>query len=900
MRKLWKALWNRRRFENDLAGELQFHIEARAADLQHGGHSPTEAFRLARLEVGAVERYKEECRQARGLRWFDEFRGDLLYAVRGLGRNRVFAAIAIITLTLGIGANTTIFALVNSVMFKTVPVDEPEQLQAVYWTIQYGRPQFQRSSSGSSTRDGTLRVADMFAYPHFLRLREKLPRAVDLFGFSERDRLSVELRGHAQLARAIGTSWNYFRALGVSPYLGRTFLPEDEDPAALTPVAILSHQFWTRSFGGDRGVLGKALGVGEGKVVVIGVLPPGFHGLSPGDSIDVVLTLPAWHRMYRPKGLEDPRSWWVKMMARVEPSHPIAGVRSEIETRLIAMLRAENVPEAWDIPGIRLVSAARGLHWLRTQFEQPLRLLMLVAVLILLMAVINVGGLLLARSEARAAETGTRLSLGASRFRIARQHLTESLLLALLGLSGGLLLAWLLSSSLPALLAQRGEAPILDLRADPRFAAVTIAVTLAVALLFGLYPAWKSSRLELTAALKRSHGARTGRLPLGRALVGIQVGLSLLLLIGAAMFLRTVSNLRGLHMGFAAERLLVFITDPTLAGYRDARLPGYFDRAIEKLSATPEIQSVSISRHGLLTGGASSGYFFVQDSMRRMVRLDAHFHDITPGYFATVGIPLLAGRDMEAADRNRKQGAVLVNQKLARILRPQGESPVGLSLFRGEKGEEPAEIVGVVGDAKYDALRRDAPPTVYSSFFQRQQRQGSFTLKTTGDPHSVAASVRRVMAEVDPRVPIYDLRTQEEQISIAMERERILATLLTGFGSLALLLAAIGIYGVLSYSVTRRTSEIGVRLALGAVPATLRWMIIRESLLPVAIGLSMGVLAAWWFARLIKTLVFGVEGLDLFSVAAGVLVLATGAALAAFIPAHRASRVEPMTALRHE
>jgi predicted permease len=900
MRKIWAGLFKRSRFESDLACELQFHMEARAADLERSGHSAAEARRLARIELGAIEHYKEECRQARGLRWFDELKGDLSYALRGLRRNPVFAAVAILTLSLGIGANATIFALVNSVMFKTLPVEKPEQLQAIYWMLPEGRPEFASNASGASTRDGALRVADMFAYPSFVRLREQLSRGIDLFAFSERDRVTVEINGQAQLAHAVGTSWNYFRGLGISAYAGRTFQPDDEDPAALTPVAVLSHQFWMHSFGGDRSILGKSLNVADGRFIVVGVLPPGFHGLNPGESIDVLLPLPAWDRLYRQNSLNDSQRWWVKMMARVEPSYPVASFQSEMETRLVAMLRAEKVSHAWDVPGIRLVNAARGLHWLRKQFERPLRLLMLVAMLILLMAAVNVGGLLLARSEARVAETGTRLSLGASRLRIARQHFTESILLASLGLFGGLLLASLLSGTLPTLLAQRGEAPVIDITPDPRFLVVAVAMTLTVAALFGLFPAWKSSRLELTAALKRSHGARTGRLPLGRALVGVQVGLSLVLLICAAMFLRTVSNLRGLKIGFAPEHLLVFNADPTLAGYRDGRLISYFDRALEKLSSTPEISSVSVSRHGLLTGGATSGDIFVRDDTGRTFRLAAYFHNVTPGYFETIGIPLLAGRDMGRSDRRRPAQVALVNQKLARMLRSDGGSPVGQRLFQSENGEQPIDIIGVVGDAKYEGLRDDAPATIYRNFYDRPQRQGTFTVKTSGDPRSVAASVRRVMAEVDPRVPIYDLRTEEEQISIAMERERILAALLTGFGSLALVLAAVGIYGVLSYSVTRRTSEIGVRLALGAVPANLRSMIFRESLMPVAIGLLLGLLAASWFAGLIKTLVFGIEGLDLWSVTVAIAVLGVGASLAAFVPAHRASRVDPMTALRYE
>ncbi len=901
MRKTWQAIRNRLRFENEMAEEMRFHLEARAADLEAAGHSKTESLRRARLEMGPAEHYKEDCRQARGLRLLDEIRLDLLYALRGLGRNRVFAVVAIATLTLGIGANASIFALVNAVLMKTLPVDGPEQLQAVYWTLPQGRPTFHRNSSGSSSREGTLRVADMFAYPHFEKLRASLGARADLFAHTDAGRLNVTIHGQAQLARGLATSWNYFRALRVAPYMGRTFLPEDEESNSLAPAALLSHHYWSRAFGADAGILGQPLAIGDATAIVVGILPPNFHGLNPGDSMDVVLPVTAWDQMTRAKRKTDARTWWLQMMARVEPGSPVEQLRSEIETRLIGMLRAEPIPEAFDTPKIRLVDGARGLHWLRTHFEKPLRLVMFVALLILLMAAVNVSGLLLARSEARTTETGTRLALGASRLRVARQHLTESLLLALCGLAGGLLLAGLLRGALPSLLARRGEAPVLDLAPDAGFLIVAVLAALAVALLFGLYPAWKSSRLDLTGALKRAHGARTGRLPMGRVLVGAQVGLSLLLLISAAMFLRTVSNLRSLKLGFVPEHLLVFGADPTLAGYRDERVIAFFEQALLRLSAAPEVRSASLSRHGLLQGASSSTNFYYRDANGKLKALDeSYIHGVAPGYFETLGIPLLMGRDVRATDTSTSPKVVMVNQKLARLLRPDGGSPLGLSLFQNDKGESPHEITGVVGDAKYDAIRRDAPITVYAPFAQRSVRGGTFFVKTAGDPAANAATVRRVMSEVDPRVPIYDLRTQEEQVSLAMERELILAKLLAGFGSLALLLAAIGIYGVLSYSVTRRTSEIGIRLALGAAPGALRSMIVRESLLPVAAGIAGGLCAAWWFTRLLESFLFDVKPMDGWSIACAVAVLGVGAALAAWIPAQRASRVEPMTALRYE
>jgi predicted permease len=903
MRKIWQALWNRQRFETDLAEEMRFHLEARAAELERTGHSKAEAARLARIEFGAVEHHKEECRQARCLRWFDEIRLDLLYAFRALNANRAFASIAIATLALGIGANACIFTLLNAVLLKTLPVERPEELQAVYWALPRDHRAYAQDMSGSSTREGNLRVADMFAYPHFARLRSDLAPRADLFAHGGYGRLNVIVNGQAQLVRGAATSWNYFRGLQVSAYLGRTFLPEDEEPNAPASAVLLSYNFWSRAFGADKSILGQPLTIGDGKAVVVGILPPYFHGVNPGESVDLVIPLVfyAQIRIDGEKRLTDVRSWWVNMMARVQPDASVPQLRSEIETRLIAILRANPVREPYDAPKIRLVDASRGLHWLRTEFEKPLRLVMLVALLILLIAAVNVSGLLLARSEARATETAARLALGAGRFRIARQHLTESLLLAILGLAGGAVIARLLGGVLPSLLSRRGEIPVLDLAPDATFMAITAVATIMIALLVGIYPAWKGSQLDLTAALKRTHGARTGRLPMGRVLVAAQVGLSLVLLIAAAMFLRTVSNLRSLRLGFTPDHLLVFRADPPLAGYTNPRLTSYYDQALRKLSMIPGVRSVSLSQHGLVRGDASSTDFYHRDSSGQLKALgETYVHQVAPRYFETTGIPLLMGRDVRSTDTANSQRVALVNEKLARSLCPDGRSPIGLPIFTGEKYDQRVEIIGVVGDAKYDAIRREAPLTVYAPFAQREVRNGTFYVRTGGEPLAIAATVRRVMADVDSRVPIWDLRTQEEQISLAIERERILAKLLAGFGAVGLVLAAIGIYGILSYSVARRTSEMGIRLALGAAPAAVQRMILRESLLPVFVGVAAGLGGACWFTRLLEAFVFGVKPMDTWSVLSGVAVLVASAIIAAWIPAYRASRLAPLTALRYE
>ena len=902
MRKIWRAIWNRQRFEDDLADEMRFHVEARAADLERAGWDKAKALREARLELGAAEHHKEACRQARGLRWLDEFRLDLLYALRGLGRNKAFAAVAIATLALGIGANAAIFALVNSVLLKALPVPNPEQLQAVYWVLPGEKKTFHTNSSGRAMREGNVRVRNMFSYPHFERLRAELAPKADLFGHEGLGRINVTVHGQAQLARGLATSWNYFSALRVAPQLGRTFVPEDETAATPALVVLLSHAYWRNTFGGDRSILGREIGIGDQKATVVGILPPGFHGIDPGESMDVVMTLTAWDQISKAESRNDARRWWVKMMARLQPGTTAAQLREETETRLVNLLRAEPVREHYDAPKIRLIDGTRGLHWMRQEIEKPLQLVMLTALLILLMAAVNVGGLMLARSESRVAETSARLALGAGRLRVARQHLTESLVLALAGLAGGLFLAGVFGSALVSLLARGGQAPEFNLLPDARFAAIALAGTLVTAMVFGLYPAWRSSRLQLGPAMKRAGGARTGRLPMGKVLVATQVGLSLVLLIAAGGFLRTIWNLRSLTLGFTPDHLLVFSADPTQAGYRDQQVVDYYNRAQQSLSAAPGVRLASFSRYGFLQGGAQSTGFSIGDSKGGPPRDlgGVRVHSIAPGYFETVGVPLLAGRSVRNSDTQKAQRVILINQKLARLVRPDGGSPIGLTLIEGDRARTPYEIIGVTGDAKYNSLRDDVPLTVYRPFAQTNIRGATFFVKSSGDPLSMASTVRRVMSAVDSSVPIYDMCTQEEQISLAMERERSLAKLLAGFGVLALLLAAVGVYGVLSYSVTRRTSEIGVRLALGAQPAALRTMIVRESLPAVVVGGACGLYAAWWFTRLLESFLFGVKPMDEPSVAGAVAVLGLAAAFATLIPAYRASRVSPMSALRYE
>lgn len=632
-------------------------------------------------------------------------------------------------------------------------------------------------------------------------------------------------------------------------------------------------------------------------MTIAGVLPPGFHGLSPGETFDIAVPVSAPVAIASPKRLDNPRSWWLQMAART-PGQP-GRLRDEIEAKLQAYLAAEPVADGYVPPKIRVEDGARGVHWLRQEFEKPSRLIVAVGVMVLWMAALNVAALQLARGEARAKETSARLALGAGRYRLMRQHLTESLLLTLLGTLAGFALALALQGPLVAMLSRAGQARIVDLTPDWRFFGVAAAACLMVTLLVGLYPAWRSARTDLMATLRQTQ-ARP--LPLGRLLTAMQVAISLVLLVSAAMFLRTVRNLRALPMGFDASHQLIFTADASLAGLRGDALSSLYDRAQARLSALPGVQAAAYARQGVLQGGFSSTALYYRDAGGQVKSFsgESKVHSVSPGYFEAMSIPLLAGEQFTARDTAQSEPVAVVNQAFARQLRPDGGPVVGLTIYSDEDGKQPLRIIGVVGGAVYTSLAREAPATFYMPYRQRSPRQAFFVLKVNGDPLALASAARVAMREVDPRVPVYDLRTQEQQVSLALQRERSLAQLLTGFGALALTLALVGLYGVLTYSVTRRTPEIGIRMALGAAPAALRRMVLGESLVPVLVGIATGLVTLSWFSQLAAGLVYGVEPLDPWSIGAAVAVLLAGALVAAWLPAHRASRVSPVSALRYE
>jgi predicted permease len=891
------GLLRRNRLEGEMTDEMQTHLEMRAEHWREQGLSPEEAARRARVEFGGTDRYREECREARGLWLVDELRSDTRFAFRQMRRAPVFTAVAVTTLALAIGVNTAVFSLVEAVMLKSLPVKQPQELRELQWTAR--RTGFASTYDGSSREnDAHERVAWSFAFPVFTHLRDHTTTFSDLFCFSGTTRVSVRAGGGAALANGQLVSGGFFRGLGAEAALGRTLLPEDDRPNASEAVAVLGYAFWQRDFGGDPAVVGRTVHVNTEPVTVVGVMPPGFLGVSPGEAVDLMLPT-ALHRMLGEPNdaLENPGRWWLRVMGRLKPGIPSEEARVEAETLVRQAISGARPSQEYDLPRLTLNEGGRGIDTARWAFATSLRVMTAATGAILLVACANIAGLLLMRGAARQREITMRLALGAGRARLVRQLLTESTWLAAIGGGLGVLIAYALRQTLPH--ALRPGANPLELDMEPRvflFAFSTLA-SLLTGFACGLVPALRATGVGASLVLTRAvtgsvEGAR--RLWGGRTLVAFQVALSLVLLVAGGLFVRTMVNLRTQAMGFQAERVLVFQMDATLSGYKDERLNDFYQQVLDRIATLPGVRAVSCSQYGIPSQGARSDGALAVGEDGTAVEDGTFVHQVAPRYFETMGIPFRQGRDIAWMDRAETPRVAVVNEAFARKFF-KGVLPVG-RLFR--LGNEPIEVIGVVGDAKFEDLRATAPPTAYLPYRQNPQGAMTFAVKTAVDPTALVGSLRATLASLDRDVPVYAVRTQEEQIHLATRQASLFAHLVSSVAVLALLLACLGIYGTLAYSVARRTPEIGLRMALGADRAQVVQMVLRDSLTPVLAGVTVGLFAALAANRLLRSMLFGLEPSDPGTLAAAVMLLLSTALLAAWLPSHRASRVQPMAALR--
>ena len=908
IRTTWRALTRRLTWERELDEELSLHVEMRAVDLIGSGTPPADAQRQARLELGSRESYKEQTRAAFGLRWFDELWQDLLYAGRQLRRSPGVTAVAVLSLALGIGANTAIFTLIESAMWRPLPVRQPEQLRVLSWVSKPDRYGVHLFGDAWPTGDGHTRYGS-FPYPVYRELIEHNSVFESLFAVKEIGRITAVEGTNAEAVNCFLVSGEFYQGIGVVPAVGRAIGPEDDVRSTADTVAVISYDYWTRRFGRDPSVIGTKIVLNQVPATIVGVNPAYFTGIEPGTNPEIWAPLHVQPRIFPMRFaaggslIDDGKVWWLSLMGRAKAGVSDAQVQSFLDTTLQRKIDA-------DFPGMReqllprflAEPGARGLDYLPRHYGKPLLVLLALAGLVLLIACANVANLLLAQSAARQREISLRLALGAGRWRIVRQLLTEGVLLACLAGITGIVLGYWTRSGIPALLATSWRPSPFEAAFDPRVLLISIGITFATGILFSLAPAWQARRVEVNDALKDGSRATASlsRLRGGNLLVVVQVAVSLLLLVGAELFLKTLSNLRATPSGFNAERVLLFALDPPALRYPGDRTGGLFQRLQDRIGAIPGVRSATFSSIGMMARTRAI-LRVTPGGQETDAKESSLFNEVGSRFFETMGIPILRGRATDERDLPGALVAVVANREFGRYFFHE-DNPLGKTFINSNLGVTTTyQIVGICADTRYGELR-DAIKPIFYAYFPQDPHAGrvTFEVKMAGDEAGIIKQIRRAVGAIDADLAITDVRTQTEQIEDTLSQERLLASLAAAFGALALVLACIGIYGVMAYAVARRTSEIGIRVALGAEPRRVARMVLRETMLLAAAGLVIGVPAALFLSRFTQSFLYGLKPNDPSTLAAAVAMLTAAGALAGYLPARRAARVDPLTALRHE
>jgi predicted permease len=921
----------RKRMMEDLEQDIRDYIERETQDNIERGMSPEEARYAALRKFGNVTRVKEETREVWTLVWLERLWQDVHYGLRQLCRSPGFTAVALLSLALGIGANTAIFSLIDAVLFKLLPVQHPQQLALLTWTSKGFPDGVINSMSGNWDQDKSGRsTGTSFSYPSYEQIRDRndVFSSVTALAANESD-LNVGYKGQAGRADGQLVSGTFFSALGVQPVLGRALTPDD-DRIGASPAAVISYGYWQRRFGHDPGVVGQTITVNGTPFGIVGVSPPEFYGLQPGRAVEVWLPLhsqpqvePGWSPGGPPQGTPPVGSkfaarddWWVLIVGRVKPgvSEEQAKAASDVIFQQSLAAYVKRSAKAETVPQLELRPGSKGLEYLRNQFSKPLFILMAIVGMVLLIACANVANLLLARGTLRQREIAVRLAVGAGQGRIVRQLLTESVLLAVLGGALGLMLAFWSTHLLVAFMSSGREPLSLNVTPDPVVLGFTAAVALLTGILCGLSPALRRSQTDLTTALKESAGTLRGatqgqhglRWGLGKTLVVTQVSLSVLLLVDALLFVRTLTNLENVNAGFNRRNLLLFGIDATQDGYNGQRLADFYQQLAQRLESLPSVRSVSMSAQRLIGGGVSinglsiSGY--AASTGEKSSHLQTHVNRVGPRFFATMGIPLVLGRAIDEGDTAAAAKVAVVNEKFVHQFLG-GENPIGRRFgFGDQTSSADYGIVGVVGDAKYSDLRREVPATVYVPYGQNLDALGpmNFEVRTAGNPMDVLSAVRSAAQDMDRNLALYQVKTQMEGISDSLFQERLFARLTSFFGALAALLACVGIYGVMAFAVSRRTREIGIRMALGATRGGVTAMVLRETCVLVVVGMAIGIALALGTSRLISAWLYGLRSTDPLTMATAASLMVAVALLAGYIPSRRAAKVDPMVALRYE
>ena len=919
--QIWRDAFGRQQLERELDEELRAHIEFETQQRIDAGESPEAARTAALRELRSVAVVKEATRTSWTWSSLEGLAQDMRYAIRVLRRSPVFSAVVVLSLAIGIGANTAFFSLVDAMLLRKMPLKDADELVYLDWISGPNRLAAELTGTYSKDPASGLQVRTSFSEPVFKAFRSQSQTLSDVFAFFPLNAVTVSVDGQPDVIPGQLVSGNYFSALRVPIVIGRT-LTDDDDRQA-NPVALISHRYWQRRFNLDAGILGKNITVNGIPLTIIGVTAPGFAGTQGfGNPVDVSAPLGLEPQFMQPFGMRDrPWAWWLRVMARLKPGVSLEQVQAELTGQMNAAglealktepaeIRGERSGPI-DMPKLRVQSGSRGVTeglnnmgpngWRASQYLTPIAA---ISGILLLIVCLNVANLLLARTSVRQRETGVRLALGAGRRRVIQQMLMEAVVLSLVGGALGTIVAFWQKDVLVAFLPQTTMTAY-DLRIDPRVLLFTAGISIMTAALFGTAPALRATRESATA--KSSQRSLSGvHARLRTALLIAQVAMSLVLLVSAGLFIRTVRNLQNVDVGFNADNLLLFRVNPTVMKYDRTRSAALYQQLLQRTSAIPGVTHSSFSDYPLVLNSGSDTRIVLRgsDGGQRSVmtpRLRVHWN-----FFETMGIPIVAGRALTALDSERAPRVAVVNEQFAREHFAGGGNPVGehftarVVTSNTEFEEIDAEIVGVAKDVSIRIAREPVPPVMYVPDPQWFPAFATFALRTNGDPSTFIPAIREAAREVDSNVPLSNFRTQTEQIQQGFATERRFANAATFFGGIGVALACLGLFGLLSYSVEKSTPEIGLRMALGARPSDVVRLVMRQTLAVVFTGVALGAAASLALTPAVSAMLFRVNRYDLWTILIAILIMLAVAFLSAYLPARRAAAVDPSTALRCE
>ncbi|MEG9436835.1 ABC transporter permease [Edaphobacter sp. HDX4] len=898
-----RMLFRGSRFQEELNEEMRLHRELREQELLDLGQSPESARREANLRFGNVTSLGETSYQSWGWSWLESLFQDLRYGTRSMLRSPALTIVALLSLALGIGANTAIFSFIDTLMLRSLPVKDPSQLMF------FGK----EGEAGVTDRIGS---TTLYSYPFFREMQKRNGVFSDVAAiFSELNTVHGTIQGQdsMQPMRVQLVSGSYFPTLGVQAVQGRVLSEADDTIEGAHPILVVSYAWWKRALASDPAALNRKITLGKTTFDIVGIAPPEFFGTSVGEAPD--MWVPMSEMGFVPPAYDARKdNFWegMHLIGRLKP-----GVSQEQATSNVNVLYQQIIrsfPDA-DLDArnagylnhahVILTPMAKGLSSLRHRFSEPLKILMGITTLVLLIACANIANLLLARSTARARELAVRQALGAGRLRIVRQLLTESLVLALTGGLLGIGLSRIADRLLLRMISGGSDLVPLEVSINTNLLLFTFAVTVATAILFGIIPAFRSTRLELTDALKDGRGSSSkasSRSPLGKILIVSQIALSLVLMVGAILFIRSLVNLNNVDTGFNREGVLRLDIDSDVIGLKseDPRMIAMFQEIEQRVSALPGVKAASFASFLFSQGSWNTGIRVVGQNLDDRVNIK---HNVVGNeYFAAMQIPLLAGRTFGPQDTTTSHKVAVISERMAKDLFPSGVNPIGHHYYAGfdPKPDTEVEVIGIAKDVKFGDLQESPQYIDYIPNPQHPWGYGTLAVRYNGDFDATSRAVQQTIHSVNPRLPISHVGTLDEQVSSTLTNQRVVAQLSAFFGLLAVFLSCIGIYGLMSYTVGKRTNEIGIRIAIGASRASVRWLVLREIALLTAIGIAVGIPITIAGSRIVGTMLFGLRGADVVSLLTSVVALLAVALLAAYLPARRAASVDPVVALRYE